>query len=93
MARHNFRGDFKVQDRITTTISPDLQLLAWKKAIRWSEALEVGIKQLANVIPTTHDPRETIVNETDEAKIEQYKRALSQMQERIDVLLDKKEGN
>jgi len=92
MAKHNFRGEFRVQNRITTTLSPELQLLAHKKAIRWSEALEVGIKKLAYVEVKPFGYDETIINETELNKTEQLQRAVKQLQEHINVL-DKEKGN
>lgn len=88
MSRHNFRGVFKVQDRITTTCSPDLQRLAWEKAIRWSEALETGIKRLAHghLYPVDHNFNESIEKETDKNKIEQLKSANFLMQDHINKI-------
>jgi len=93
MSRHNFRGNFKVQDRITTTLSPELQKLAWDKTIRWSNALETGVKQLAygNIPDDDHNIGETIINETEKSKIEQMKKAMFQMQQVIDKLQEDKD--
>lgn len=100
MARHNFRGEFKVQDRISTTLSPELQRLAFDKAIRWSEALEFGIKKLAygGTMPDQHDYGVVIHKETEKNQVEQYKRALRSMQELINKqnekydILEKEKG-
>jgi len=47
MGTHNFRGEFKPQLRITTTLPVEVQRLAHSKAIKWSEALEAGVNKLA----------------------------------------------
>lgn len=88
MAKHNFRGEFRVQDRITTTLSPDLQRLAHSKAIRWSDALEFGIKKLAygEKLSNDVDFAVTMEQETEQNKVEQLKMAVVKMQEHIDVL-------
>jgi len=91
MGNHNFRGEFKPQARITTTLSTDLQKLAHSKAIKWSEALEAGVKKLAFIEVKAFGYGETIEKETEENKTAQLQRAIAQMQEHINVL--EKKGN
>lgn len=92
MGKNNFRGEFKAQSRISTTLNPEMQRLAWEKAIPWSEALEFGIKKLAygEQLPNDLDYGTTMENETEKNQIEQLKKALVQMQGTINVLENKK---
>jgi len=95
MARHNFRGHFVVQRRITTTLSPELQKLAHEKAIRWSEALEYGVKRLAygQTYDEGYDPSVIVEKETEKNHIEQMKKSIVAMQDHINKLQEvKKHG-
>ena len=76
---------FKLQPNITTTISDDLQLLAFKKGIKWSEALAFGIKELAHK-EYKEIKGEIIINETEKSKVLQLQSAVYQMQKKIDEL-------
>lgn len=72
---------------VTTSIPLELYNEAKSKHIRWNEALIKGIKALLNEEPSVFHG-ETIIKETEKAKIEQLKRGMSSMQERILELSD-----
>jgi len=86
MGTHNFRGEFKPQLRITTTLPVEVQRLAHSKAIKWSEALEAGVNKLAFMEAPPVSYGETEENPTELNKIEQLQRAIKQLQEHINVL-------
>lgn len=78
---------------ITTSIPQKEWNLAIEKHIRWNEALICGIKHLSRLnLPM--GAGETIIKESEKAKIEKLKAANSIMQDKIlelDALLEKKD--
>tara|TARA_Y100000310_G_scaffold116268_2_gene114937 strand:+ start:53 stop:346 length:294 start_codon:yes stop_codon:yes gene_type:complete len=86
MAKHNFRGEFKAQTHITTTLPVEIQRLAWEKAIPWSRALTFGVKYLAYHEVGSYDYREKEISTTERNKTARLQKAVVQMQETIDEL-------
>jgi len=85
MGKRKWLGKFYVQDRISTTCRPEIQKLAFDKAISWSHALEVGIKKLAYGDDILHDIEEKGVTAvpTKKNNLEQIKRSLMQLQMQV----------
>jgi len=76
---------------VTTTISQEIWDLARDKAIKWSEALEFGIKEMAldsDFAYMTLDKGQTITKETPLNRIKKLETVNKQMQEWIEQLND-----
>lgn len=78
--------DFVPLERITTTCAKEFQRMAWEKGIKWSEALERGIQEIAFERDNRIERGISIEEPTQKNQIEQLKSQIFQLQKANKVL-------